>query len=154
MSRLYIPRYKRLFFSYKFKVEISTFLRDNNIDIALGSETHLSPSINNSEFLPDTYTAYRYDRNDGYGGAIIIAKKSLITEELKNENNCEMVAVKVQSFSKPVVLISCYRAPKKVPSDPLFNEIARITLKYKQNPVWIGGDFNLPDIDWQTKAGR
>jgi len=63
-----------------------------------------------------------------------------------------MVAIKVQSYFKPVILISCYRAPKKVPSDPLFNEIARITLKYKQNPVWIGGDFNLPDIDWQTKA--
>ena len=24
--------------------------------------------------------------------------------------------------------------------------------KYKNNPIWIGGYFNLPDIDWSTKS--
>jgi len=48
------------------KGELSKLLTDNNIDIILRSETHLSPSISNIEFLPDTYTAYRYDSSDGY----------------------------------------------------------------------------------------
>ena len=32
------------------------------------------------------------------------------------------------------------------------DEIKRLSNKYKYNPVWIGGDFNLLDIDWETKS--
>ena len=51
-------------------------LLENNIDILIGSESHLSPNISNSEFLPDDYTAVRDDRKDGYGGVIIVYKKN------------------------------------------------------------------------------
>ena len=46
----------------------------------------------------------------------------------------------------------CYRAPRRTSSESLFDEIKRLSKKYKHNPVWIGGDFNLPDIDWETKS--
>ena len=36
-------------------------------DIIIGSETWLSASVLNSEFLPENYKAYRKDRADGYG---------------------------------------------------------------------------------------
>ena len=65
------------------KDEICHLLNGNNIDITLGCETHLSPSISTSELFPPVYTAYRCDRDDDYGGSIIIAKKNLITEEIK-----------------------------------------------------------------------
>ena len=65
------------------KEELETFLMENDIDVVLGSESHLSPSINNSEIVPPLYTAYRKDRDDGWGGVIIIVKKSLIVEGLQ-----------------------------------------------------------------------
>ena len=65
------------------KDEICLFLNDNNIDIILGCETHIFPSISTSEFLPPIYTAYRCDRDEGYGGSIIIPKKNLIIVEIK-----------------------------------------------------------------------
>ena len=46
---------------------LKKYLTANNIDILLGSETHLSNNIMNSEILPPNYTAVRKDRNDGYG---------------------------------------------------------------------------------------
>ena len=64
----------------------------------------------------------------------------------------ELIAIKVQSLHKPVILMSCYRAPKRASSESLFDEIKRLLNKYKHDPVWIGGDFNLPDIDWKTKS--
>ena len=47
--------------------------------------------------------------------------------------------------------MSCYQTPKWAFSEQLFNEIKSPSNKYKYNPIWIGGDFNLPDIDWETK---
>ena len=48
-----------------------------------GYRTHFSPSISMTELAPPPshpaiFTAYRCDRDDGYGGFIIIAKKDLI----------------------------------------------------------------------------
>ena len=39
------------------KDEPSSFLIENDVDIVLGSETHLSASINNTEILPPMYTS-------------------------------------------------------------------------------------------------
>ena len=34
------------------------------------------------------------------------------------------------------------------------NNLKAIKNKYKTNTIWFGGDFNLPDIDWQTNSIR
>ena len=90
------------------KDEICHLLNDNNTDIILVCETHLSPSISTSELLPPVYTVYRCDRDDGYGGSIIIAKKDLIIEEIKTNqvNPNQLVPIKVEFLHKPVVLMS------------------------------------------------
>ena len=59
-------------------------LLDNKIDIVLGSETHLRPHISDNEFLHPSYACYRRDRDDGFGGAIILTKKYIIVEEIVN----------------------------------------------------------------------
>ena len=64
---------------------LQNFLTSNNIDILLGSETHLSCNISNCELFPESYTALRKDRNDGYGGVIIIYKKELLVEEITHK---------------------------------------------------------------------
>ena len=33
-------------------------------------------------------------------------------------------------------------------------DLKAIKNKYKTNTIWFGGDFNLPDIDWQTNSIR
>ena len=91
------------------KDELADFLASDNIDIIIGSETHLSYNISNAEILPPEYTAARKDRDDGYGGVIIIYKRSLIVEEIHHHKSTEIVSIKLKN--NPTIISSCYRPP-------------------------------------------
>ena len=136
---VYLGNYNRSI--YNKKDELSSFLIENDIDIVLGSE-----STNNAEILPPMYTSYRRERADGWGGVIIVTKKNLTVEEIKINKKCEMVASKVETYQKPVIFASSYRPPKNTNNELIFEEIKRLA------SMWIGGDFNLPDIDWEVKS--
>ena len=137
---------------YNKKDEVSSFLIENDVDIVLGSKTRLSPSTNSAEILPPTYTSYRRDRADGWGGLIVITKKNLTVEEIKINKECEMVAIKVETYQKPVIFTYCYRPPKNTNNELLFEEIKRLASMHRKNRMCIGGDFNFPDIDWEVKS--
>ena len=42
-------------------------------DIIIGTETWLSPEINNAELLLDKYNIYRKDRSGKRGGGVLLA---------------------------------------------------------------------------------
>ena len=125
-----------------------------NPNIIIGSETHIDPSIGVSEFVPPGYTAFRRDREDGWGGVVIMTKLSLFAEEVFKSKDTECIAVKIETFKKPVVIVSAYRSPEtKLPYlENLSRDIKSIISKYEASPIWIGGDWNLPDIDWSTNT--
>ena len=52
------------------KEDLELMLSESDIDIVLGSETHLNQNITDNEFLHPLYKCYRRDRADGYGGVI------------------------------------------------------------------------------------
>ena len=136
------------------KEQVEQALIESEIDVVIGSESHLDPSIKDSEFLPMAYTCFRRDRNDSKGGVIIIAKKELITEEVLRSNTCEVLAIKVQSHNHPLILAACYRPPGSNldETSKICNEIRKLNDKYKNCPIWVGGDTNLPDIDWSSNS--
>ena len=131
---------------------LKKYLTTNNIDILLGSETHLSNNIMNSEILPPNYTAVRKDRNDGYGGVIIIYKTDLLVEEIHHQKG-ELVSIRIETHEKPIILTACYRSPNNSSqaNHELIEGLRQIYQKHKNIPIWFGGDFNLPDIDWSSK---
>ena len=107
-----------------------------------------------NEILPPEYSAVRKDRDDGYGGVIIIYKRSLIVEEIHHHKSTEIVSIKLETKNNPTIISSCYRPPNcsLQTNESLTNEINALCKKFKNNPIWIGGDFNLPDIDWMTNS--
>ena len=102
--------------------------------------------------MPENYSAIRKDSDkDGYGGVAIIHKNDLVVSELKCNNGLEMVAAKIQCQGrKPVIFCSAYRRPKSSLeySEQLCQQIKELERKHQGCALWIGGDFNLPDIDW------
>ena len=100
------------------KDELTLLLSENDIDIVLGSETHLKENISDNEILHPAYTCYRRD-NDGYGGAIIITKKELIVEEVRNSKTCQFVAVKIETHNQPVIMATAYRSPSSTVSETI-----------------------------------
>jgi hypothetical protein len=134
------------------KEQFEMLLIDSNTDVVIGTETHLDPSIGNSEFLPPGYSAFRRDRGDGWGGVIIIVKSSLIADQIYSSKDTECIAVKIESFQKPVVICAVYRPPRNDQQylDLLACDLSTVMQKHKTSPHWIGGDLNLPDINWGT----
>ena len=45
----------------------------------------------------------------------------------------------------------CYQTLKRI-SELFFNEINRLSNKYKYNPTWISGELNLPYINQEAKS--
>ena len=33
-----------------------------------------------------------------------------------------------------------------------YTQLKYVSGKYNDSPIWIGGDFNLPDIDWSNNT--
>lgn len=129
-------------------------LETYDIDLVLGCETFLKSDIENSELMPDSYQVFRKDRNDGYGGVIIIAKQNLIVKELPTPDNVEFIAVQieVQGNNSPLIVGSLYRPPK---SDLQYTEllcstVSKLSIDKPSSALWVGGDMNLPDISWES----
>ena len=119
------------------KEQTEKCLLECNADIVIGSETFLDPSIMNSEFLPPNYTAYRNDRSDGRGGAIIICKSSLISDIVFRSKETECLAIKVETYQKPVIISSVYRRPNNnlIYLKQLTNDLLYLRNKFKKNPI-------------------
>ena len=60
--------------------------------------------------------------------------------------------MRVETFDKPLIVSSCYRTPSNSnqENDNLANSINNLSKKFKAYPQIIGGDFNLPDINWES----
>ena len=76
---------------YNKSAELEAFLLTNDIDILLGSESHLDNSILRSEIFPDSYNVFRKDRDRHGGGVFIMTKNNLSTSEITIESPLEIV---------------------------------------------------------------
>ena len=141
--------------------ELATIIESSDPDILMFTETWLHPNIKNNEFLPDHYEAHRRDRpGDPHGGVLLAIKKDLNSQDVNwsTDANCdapdtEMVFAKITNKKIGNILIGCcYRPPS---SDMDYNNSMSLSIRSLMNrnqaaTTWIGGDFNLPDIQWRT----
>lgn len=130
-------------------------LDECNPDVILGCETWLKPSVSNLEIIPPGWgELYRKDRKDGRGGVIVGVKKCLISRQIDIDADAELVAAEITSNTgKPLIVASIYRPPLNGQqgndyANSLTSAISQLCAKYPRSPIWIGGDANLPDIDW------
>ena len=130
-------------------------------DVVIGSESWLNSSIKSSEVFPDGFDAYRRDRHDGRSGVVFLLVsqhyESRQPEELTVGSNvdCEAVWVKVKvQGSSDHYIGSFYRPPDKT-NPKYLQELQSIMRHIPTNKgvhLWLGGDFNLPDIIWEEES--
>ena len=88
---------------------------------------------------------------DGYEGVFLALDCCFICSEVLL-NTCEIVACKIEVSSAPLIICAVYRPPNN--DDVYLNEVCRVLLEIiLNNPkssIWIAGDFNLPNIDWDN----
>lgn len=121
------------------------------------TETWLTESILDHEFLPPGYAVLRKDRPCGRGGGVALFIKSGIAFSLLEElPNVESIWCKIKLDGLAIVIGAMYRPPNSVPD--IFSAITDFIVGQKLNrsKLVLTGDFNAPAIDWQllTSSGR
>ena len=107
------------------------------------------------ELLLDDYEVYRNERESGYGGVMLCINKSYNSELIFKSEKTESIYCKInQKGKKPTILACCYRPPINNLDYTLqvCQELAEIKSKYKKSNLLVGGDFNLPDINWESES--
>ena len=130
-----------------------------NSDVICVNETWLNQNISNSEILHSGFTIFRSDRG---GGRVLIAIKTAsfkAVKEFKPESEVELQQLEI-IFAEITTLTGqrslfcfCYRPPNKNRSwmdvfDNFLNEVCDQFVN-----MVISGDFNLPDILWDSIDG-
>lgn len=128
------------------KQELTKFLHDRNIDIALISETHLRLS---DKLKIVGYKTIRKDRQTGIGGGVAILIKNrikftVIPNTAPNPDT-ENTGIQINTNRGPLNLYAIYSAPhKQLDLNELDLAINR------PNPTLIGGDFNAKHVNWNS----
>ena len=134
----------------------NTLMDSASPDIVVGTETWLRPDVHDSEFLPPGYVVKaRRDRQDGYGGVVIITKASIPCDVLHISKTSEIVAVSVKRGTHPPLNIAgLYRPPSsnQEEAECTCEELHGLIEANPNSPFWMTGDFNLPDISWSTNS--
>ena len=135
------------------KEEICNLIDSSTPDVIIGTETWLNDGIHNSEIFPPNYDVIRKDRKDGYGGVLIAISRDYSYEQLPMNTECETVFIKLKvNGNQELIIGSAYRPPSSSIqyTEDMCSLFANLEKSHKKAVVWIGGDFNLPDIDWTS----
>ena len=120
-----------------------------------GTESWLDPTTFSSEIFPTNYQVFRKDRSDGYGGVFFACINTINCSQVTIASPCECIVCRVElTNSKVLIVITAYRPPNRdlVYVHNLCQIIAEIYSTYKNAVIWITGDFNLPDINWNYNS--
>lgn len=112
----------------------------------MGTESWLSESVLDSEVFPGGFSVYRKDRHAHGGGVFLLIDAGWASSQLLVPyNNTESIWCRVQlSKGGTIVLGTYYRPPNMNDID----ELSHILSSIPDSSVIIGGDFNLPNVEW------
>ena len=139
--------------------DLGTCIENYNPDVIIGTETHLDSSYYSGELLPDSFTVFRKDRcfgkNKKRGGVLIALKNDIIgTHRLDLDTNCEIAWVTIRiRGAKDVTIGVFYRGHTYGSTTEYMDELRESLSRIKRSnkgQIWLGGDFNMPDINWET----
>ncbi|MCG8044799.1 MAG: hypothetical protein N0E48_03805, partial [Candidatus Thiodiazotropha endolucinida] len=91
--------------------------------------------------------------SDHHGGVLIAARNSLIGTQLDIQTNTEFTAASFDCQGHTSLVIGAiYRPPNCDQNymEELCNKLRELQTKHPKAITWIGGDVNLPDIDWEN----
>lgn len=131
-------------------------------DIIVLSETWLTDSISDNEFIDNRYTVFRKDRSEVTsdklcgGGVLIAVKKNLQAYAMDMcTNNREEVWVAVHVNDKKVILCAVYFSPMSAYQKYLEHValVEEIITKDEVSIFVVAGDYNLRNIQWEVEEG-
>ena len=144
------------FQSIKGKVaDFAAFLSENSPDIILGSESWLDGTIATAEIFPSHYQVTRKDRNINGGGVLIAINDTIPRIERPDlmSDGSEQIWCQLIIGTENIFIGSYYR-PQTAKEDLelLHNSLCKIQDEVKSPYIILGGDFNIPNLDWTEET--
>jgi hypothetical protein len=136
---------------YNKAMELWNLVDTYNPDIVIGTESWLREEIDSTEIFRTDFTTFRRDRHTRGGGVFICVKNNITCSELWVDDEFEILAVEVKGSDTRITweIVSIYRAPH----DDL-RSIEKLAARtglagnLRKRSI-IGGDLNLPQVDWK-----
>ena len=122
-------------------------------NVIMISETWLDSTIILGSNTFYKYDIFRKDRNKNGGGVLIMCHKSLNAVKLDVViNEVEAIFCEIGSKQNKIILGCIYRSPyyDEFYLNCMTDLIDSISSRFEKHKVIIGGDFNLPYIDWSV----
>lgn len=116
------------------------------------TETWLHSEIPDDNLVPPGYKIFRRDRPTRGGGVAVILKTSIKASLLAQSPDTESLCLRVSFGNKVIIVIAVYRPPDSGP-DFLVNLRSHLA-SFSKNKLFILGDFNLPNFDWDRLKTR
>ena len=134
--------------------ELHTFISATDPDVLLGTESWLKPDTLSCEIFPEGYNVYRKDRDmvqkSNGGGVFILIRKEYASCEININTNCKLLFVELKLADQKNVKIRCLYRPLWT-DDKYLEDLEKVLQEIDPQHdcnIWLGGDFNLPHIDW------
>ena len=132
-------------------------LSEADPDIIIGCETWLHKGIFEREVIPCGYhiIARRDRETDHHGGVVIAVKDNLIGSNLSISTTTEFVAASIECpGNQQLIIAALYRPPNSDQQymQELCEKIRHLHTQFPKATIWVSGDANLPDIDWETNS--
>ncbi|CAG2240290.1 unnamed protein product [Mytilus edulis] len=132
-------------------------------DIICGTESWLKgvkpgknptqDAIKSSEVFPENYVAYRNDRGYTRGGVFVLVQNDIVAvEKPELVTKCEIEWVKIQLKDQKELTIGSFYMPHRNMQDIKELDKSLDQISNKNTNFILTGDFNCPDIDWNTMS--
>lgn len=114
------------------------------------TETFLGSEINLGELKVNGYQLFRRDRDSRGGGVAIYVRTDVQATKIALTSPAEALLLKCKTNECNFFMLVVYRPPSNRDSDLIPNLLDEVlsVMNNKLDPLFICGDFNLPQIDW------
>lgn len=135
--------------------KLEHLIRSHSVDITLCMESWQTEEINSREIVSSDFVVYRKDRRGREGGVFIAVKDTLNSnvEAFAESDKCEIVWCSIMMLNSRKMYYCLYYRPPNEDTGTLSilsNSIQSLIKRKKDQVLFIGGDFNLPSIDWES----
>ena len=128
--------------------QFHSFVYSSPHQIFAVTESWCTPDVYNNELFPPHISVYSKDRSTTGGGVLIGIHSSIPSRQLQS---LELVCVEV-SFSISFICL-VYVCMYPLSNYDYMSSLATFLTSLAPQPVILLGDFNLPDINWNSLSG-
>ena len=118
------------------------------LDVIGITESWAHKDIDNSELHIDGYNMFRKDRPSRGGGVILYVKEHIPCKLLDSKEDIESIWCEIGDIYSKCNIALYYRPPNA--SESYNKEMCKELLDYTRGKTVIIGDFNFPEIDWES----